>query len=86
MEDFDDRAQRIQDRLREEGDDEAAELIDELFGLWYAEQEKGQKPVKKRWQDDPLQQVQVWDSAAGKFKTVRKTKEIAEKMTLSAAR
>ena len=33
MENLDDRAQRIQDRLRASGDEEAAELVDELYGL-----------------------------------------------------
>jgi hypothetical protein len=40
MESLDDRAQRIQDRLRDAGDDEAAELIDELYGLLHEAQER----------------------------------------------
>ena len=39
MENLDERAQRVQDRLREDGDEEAAELIDELYALAYPEGE-----------------------------------------------
>lgn len=39
MESLDDRAQRVQDRLREAGDEEAAELIDELYGRLHEAQE-----------------------------------------------
>lgn len=54
MENFDDRAQRVQDRLREAGDEEAAELIDELYAIAFPEGESAPVP-KARWQDDPRQ-------------------------------
>ena len=84
MENLDDRAQRIQDRLRADGDEEAAELIDELYGLALPDGE-GSAPAKKRWQDDPLQQIRVMQPD-GSFKSVRKTKAIAAKMTAALAR
>jgi hypothetical protein len=37
---IDDRAHRIQDRLRAAGDEEAANLIDDLYGLWYVEHDR----------------------------------------------
>ena len=80
METLDERTQRIQDRLREDGDEEAAELIDELYGLLPLAKQKA-----LRWQDDPLQQVRVMQPD-GSFKSVRKTKEIASKMNASMAR
>lgn len=58
MENLDERAQRIQDRLREAGDDEAAELIDELYGLWHNASEelaaatKVQPKTKRNWAGD----------------------------------
>ena len=39
MENLDERSQRIQDRLRADGDEEAAELIDELYGLFFSANE-----------------------------------------------
>ena len=75
-EEFDDRMQRIQDRMRASGDDEAAEAIDELYGLWYAEQEKNTKtPVKKRWQEDPLRYI--WSGGKKMRKTGAMTAALA---------
>ena len=67
METLDDRAQRVQDRLREAGDEEAAELIDELYGLLPEPAAK-----KGRWQDDGDRSIRVLQSD-GTFKTVKKT-------------
>jgi hypothetical protein len=78
MEDLDTRAQRIQDRLRASGDKEAAELIDELYGLAWPGGD-GDPRAKKRWQDDPLQYIWLGD------KKVRKTGDMVASMARAKA-